>query len=167
MTKRLWNFTLYPQSDSPHHHQPVFFVTPKKMATAAVAPAAAVATPAPFAPFQQPPTALVAPLQQTFVAAAPSTTYTSYTTMEENLYRPENAEFVPAGRPLRGGMTPLYDMTQVRTFEAYPLFQTAAVIQARGVGSELISEGAASNAAGSKAFKTTPPSALKKRALCC
>eukprot|EP01053_Blabericola_migrator_P003754 Blabericola_migrator_1__3753@NODE_2124_length_3236_cov_538_062165_g1346_i0_p2_GENE_NODE_2124_length_3236_cov_538_062165_g1346_i0NODE_2124_length_3236_cov_538_062165_g1346_i0_p2_ORF_typecomplete_len215_score27_98TMEM174/PF15029_6/1_7TMEM174/PF15029_6/1_8e03_NODE_2124_length_3236_cov_538_062165_g1346_i013281972 len=41
------------------------------------------------------------------------------------IYHPENTEYVLPNRGLRGGMRPLYDMHQVRTYEAAPVFQAA------------------------------------------
>eukprot|EP01056_Protomagalhaensia_sp_Gyna25_P003216 Protomagalhaensia_sp_Gyna_25__3215@NODE_2929_length_814_cov_5_741935_g2446_i0_p1_GENE_NODE_2929_length_814_cov_5_741935_g2446_i0NODE_2929_length_814_cov_5_741935_g2446_i0_p1_ORF_typecomplete_len206_score21_91_NODE_2929_length_814_cov_5_741935_g2446_i093710 len=55
------------------------------------------------------------------------TSYASHATTHQ-VYHPENAEIVHPPRSLRGGMKPLYDMHQVRTYEAAPVFHAAPFV---------------------------------------
>eukprot|EP01055_Gregarina_sp_Pseudo9_P001452 Gregarina_sp_Pseudo_9__1451@NODE_1975_length_1224_cov_540_367089_g1829_i0_p1_GENE_NODE_1975_length_1224_cov_540_367089_g1829_i0NODE_1975_length_1224_cov_540_367089_g1829_i0_p1_ORF_typecomplete_len344_score69_30_NODE_1975_length_1224_cov_540_367089_g1829_i0951033 len=62
-------------------------------------------------------------------SATPVTSYPGYTSSyTHQVYHPENTEFVSPPRSLRGGMRPLYDMHQVRTYEAAPVFHSAPLI---------------------------------------
>lgn len=73
------------------------------------------------------PTSTTVPTMQMGNATLTNPSY--YTFDDPQLYSPPNAEYIAPGRSLRAGMHPIYDMHDVRTFEAFPVYHSAPMIQ--------------------------------------